>query len=88
MFELIWIVLIGAVVGALAKLLMPGDDPGGFLLTAVLGMVGAVVATMLGRMIGCTGRIKAPASSPRSSGPSSCCSCTAGCERVRHRDVG
>jgi len=55
MFELIWIVLIGAVVGALAKLLMPGSDPGGFFVTALLGMAGAVAATMLGRMIGLYG---------------------------------
>ena len=55
MFELIWIIIIGAVVGALAKLLMPGDDPGGFLITALLGMAGAVVATMLGRMMGLYG---------------------------------
>lgn len=55
MLELIWIILIGAVVGALAKLLMPGNDPGGFFLTALLGMAGAVVATFLGRMIGLYG---------------------------------
>jgi uncharacterized membrane protein YeaQ/YmgE (transglycosylase-associated protein family) len=55
MFELIWIILIGAVVGALAKLVMPGPDPGGFWLTAVLGIVGAVVATLLGRLLGLYG---------------------------------
>ena len=52
MLEFIWIVIIGAVVGALAKLLMPGSDPGGFFITALLGMGGAVVATLLGRAIG------------------------------------
>lgn len=55
MLELIWIILIGAVVGALAKFLMPGPDPGGFFVTALLGMGGAVVATLLGRMIGLYG---------------------------------
>ena len=55
MFELIWIILIGAVVGALAKFIMPGPDPGGFFLTALLGMGGAVVATLLGRMFGLYG---------------------------------
>jgi uncharacterized membrane protein YeaQ/YmgE (transglycosylase-associated protein family) len=55
MLELLWIILIGAVVGALAKLLMPGSDPGGFLVTALLGMAGAVVATLLGRMLGLYG---------------------------------
>ena len=52
MVELIWIIIIGAVVGALAKLLMPGDDPGGFFITALIGMAGAVAATFLGRMLG------------------------------------
>jgi uncharacterized membrane protein YeaQ/YmgE (transglycosylase-associated protein family) len=55
MLEIIWIILIGAVVGAVAKLVMPGPDPGGFFLTVVLGMVGAIVATMLGRLIGLYG---------------------------------
>lgn len=55
MFEIIWIILIGAVVGALAKFVMPGPDPGGFWLTAVLGIVGAVVATLLGRLLGLYG---------------------------------
>ena len=55
MLELIWIILIGAVVGALAKFLMPGSDPGGFFVTALLGMGGAVVATLLGRMLGLYG---------------------------------
>jgi uncharacterized membrane protein YeaQ/YmgE (transglycosylase-associated protein family) len=55
MLELIWIIIIGAVVGALAKLHMPGRDPGGFFVTALLGMAGAVVATLLGRAIGLYG---------------------------------
>ena len=55
MLELIWIILIGAVVGALAKFLMPGSDPGGFFVTALLGMGGAVVATLLGRVSGLYG---------------------------------
>jgi uncharacterized membrane protein YeaQ/YmgE (transglycosylase-associated protein family) len=55
MLELIWIIIIGAVVGALAKFVMPGSDPGGFFVTALLGMGGAVVATLLGRAIGLYG---------------------------------
>ena len=55
MLDLIWIILIGAIVGALAKFLMPGPDPGGFFMTAVLGMAGALVATLLGRFIGLYG---------------------------------
>ena len=55
MIELIWIIIIGAVVGALAKFLMPGPDPGGLFVTALLGMAGAVAATLLGRMVGLYG---------------------------------
>jgi uncharacterized membrane protein YeaQ/YmgE (transglycosylase-associated protein family) len=55
MLEIVWIILIGAVVGALAKLIMPGSDSGGFFLTALLGMGGALVATLLGRLIGLYG---------------------------------
>jgi uncharacterized membrane protein YeaQ/YmgE (transglycosylase-associated protein family) len=55
MLEIVWIILIGAVVGALAKFLMPGPDPSGFLITSLLGMAGAIVATFLGRLIGLYG---------------------------------
>ena len=46
-----WIVF-GLVVGIIAKLLMPGRDPGGFIITALLGIAGAVVGGMIGRMAG------------------------------------
>ncbi|HEY7368514.1 MAG TPA: GlsB/YeaQ/YmgE family stress response membrane protein [Thermoanaerobaculia bacterium] len=46
-----WI-LFGLIVGALAKLVMPGKDPGGIIVTIVLGIVGAVVAGFLGKMLG------------------------------------
>ncbi len=46
-----WIVF-GLVVGIVAKFLMPGRDPGGFVLTAVLGIAGAVVGGFLGRSLG------------------------------------
>jgi len=46
-----WI-FFGLVVGIVAKFLMPGRDPGGFFMTALLGIVGALVAGFLGRMIG------------------------------------
>ena len=55
MLDLIWIILIGAVVGALAKFIMPGADPGGFFVTALLGMGGALAATFLGRFVGLYG---------------------------------
>jgi uncharacterized membrane protein YeaQ/YmgE (transglycosylase-associated protein family) len=46
-----WIVF-GLVVGLVAKLLMPGRDPGGFVVTAILGIVGALVGGFVGRLIG------------------------------------
>jgi uncharacterized membrane protein YeaQ/YmgE (transglycosylase-associated protein family) len=46
-----WI-LFGLVVGVVAKFLMPGRDPGGFIITIVLGIVGALVGGMLGRAVG------------------------------------
>jgi uncharacterized membrane protein YeaQ/YmgE (transglycosylase-associated protein family) len=45
-------VLFGLVVGIIAKLLMPGRDPGGIFVTALLGIVGAVVGGFLGRALG------------------------------------
>ena len=51
MYILGWIVF-GLVVGIVAKFLMPGRDPGGFIVTAILGIVGTVVAGFLGRLIG------------------------------------
>jgi uncharacterized membrane protein YeaQ/YmgE (transglycosylase-associated protein family) len=48
----LWTLLIGLVVGAVAKLLMPGKDPGGFIITILLGIAGSFVATFLGRTLG------------------------------------
>jgi uncharacterized membrane protein YeaQ/YmgE (transglycosylase-associated protein family) len=48
----IWMLIIGLVVGAIAKLLMPGKDPGGFLVTMLLGVIGAMIAGALGRAAG------------------------------------
>ena len=45
-------ILIGLLVGAIAKLLMPGKDPGGWIVTILLGIAGAFVASFLGRSIG------------------------------------
>ena len=47
----IWI-LFGLVVGALAKLLMPGNDPGGIVVTILLGVAGSLVGGFFGRTIG------------------------------------
>jgi uncharacterized membrane protein YeaQ/YmgE (transglycosylase-associated protein family) len=43
---------IGLIVGALAKLLMPGRDPGGIFVTMMLGVAGALVGRLIGRMLG------------------------------------
>jgi uncharacterized membrane protein YeaQ/YmgE (transglycosylase-associated protein family) len=48
----LWVILIGLVVGALAKLITPGRDPGGFIVTILIGIAGSIVATWLGRAIG------------------------------------
>ena len=50
--SIIWAIIIGFIVGLVAKFLMPGRDPGGFIVTAILGIVGALVATFLGQAMG------------------------------------
>lgn len=50
---IIWTIIIGFVAGVIAKFIMPGsNEPSGFILTAILGIVGAFVATFLGQAIG------------------------------------
>jgi uncharacterized membrane protein YeaQ/YmgE (transglycosylase-associated protein family) len=46
-----WIVL-GLIAGALAKFIMPGKDPGGFFVTILIGIVGAVIGGFLGKFVG------------------------------------
>jgi uncharacterized membrane protein YeaQ/YmgE (transglycosylase-associated protein family) len=50
--HLLWTLIIGLIIGAVAKLLMPGKDPGGFIITMLLGVAGSLVATYLGQAIG------------------------------------
>jgi uncharacterized membrane protein YeaQ/YmgE (transglycosylase-associated protein family) len=50
--HLLWTLIIGLIVGAVAKLLMPGRDPGGFIVTMLLGVAGSFIATFLGRAVG------------------------------------
>jgi uncharacterized membrane protein YeaQ/YmgE (transglycosylase-associated protein family) len=50
--SIIWAIIIGLLAGLIAKAIMPGKDPGGFIITALLGIVGAVVFTFLGRALG------------------------------------
>ena len=50
--HIIGTIIIGFLAGVVAKLLMPGRDPGGFIVTTLLGIIGAFVATYLGQAIG------------------------------------
>jgi uncharacterized membrane protein YeaQ/YmgE (transglycosylase-associated protein family) len=49
---LIWTLLIGLLIGAIAKLLMPGRDPGGCIITMLIGIAGSFVASFLGQALG------------------------------------
>ena len=48
---LIFWIIVGLVAGALAKFIMPGDDPGGFIITILLGIAGAIVGGFLANLI-------------------------------------
>jgi uncharacterized membrane protein YeaQ/YmgE (transglycosylase-associated protein family) len=50
--HLLWMIVVGLIIGAIAKLLMPGPDPGGIIITILLGIGGSVVAGILGRAAG------------------------------------
>ena len=52
MFGIIGWIVFGLVVGIIAKLLMPGRDPGGFIITVLLGIAGAVLGGFVGRALG------------------------------------
>jgi uncharacterized membrane protein YeaQ/YmgE (transglycosylase-associated protein family) len=52
MLTFIWMMFIGLIVGALAKLIMPGKDAGGIFVTMLLGIAGALVAGFIGRLLG------------------------------------
>ena len=47
----LYMILIGLIVGALAKFIMPGNDPGGIIVTILIGILGAVIAGWLGRTL-------------------------------------
>ncbi len=49
---IIWTLIIGLVIGAVAKFLMPGKDPGGIFITMIIGIAGSILATYVGRAIG------------------------------------
>ncbi|MCW8813221.1 MAG: GlsB/YeaQ/YmgE family stress response membrane protein [Ignavibacteriaceae bacterium] len=50
--SIVWTILIGLAAGAVAKFLMPGKDPGGFIITILLGIAGSFVFTYLGQFLG------------------------------------
>jgi uncharacterized membrane protein YeaQ/YmgE (transglycosylase-associated protein family) len=52
MIEVLGWIVFGLIVGAVAKLLMPGRDPGGFVVTMALGIAGALLGGFLGRAVG------------------------------------
>jgi uncharacterized membrane protein YeaQ/YmgE (transglycosylase-associated protein family) len=52
MFGVLGWIIFGVIVGAIAKLLMPGRDPGGFIVTMLLGIAGAVLGGFVGRALG------------------------------------
>lgn len=53
--EIVWMIIVGFIAGALAKFIMPGRDPGGFLLTTLLGIAGSLVGGFLARQFGVGG---------------------------------
>jgi uncharacterized membrane protein YeaQ/YmgE (transglycosylase-associated protein family) len=48
----LWAIIIGLIVGALAKFIMPGKDPGGIIVTILIGIAGSFLGTMIGRALG------------------------------------
>ena len=53
---IIWAIIIGGLAGAVAKLLMPGRDPGGFIITILLGIAGSLIGGFIGRALFGVGR--------------------------------
>jgi len=51
----LWMIVIGLVAGAMAKLIMPGKDPGGTIVTILIGIAGSLVGGFLGRALGMGG---------------------------------
>lgn len=49
---ILWTIIIGFVIGLIARALMPGRDPAGFIITTVLGIAGALIGSLIGRVFG------------------------------------
>lgn len=52
---MVWALLVGLIVGIIAKFMMPGKDPGGFIITALLGIAGSLIANFVGMRMGMYG---------------------------------
>lgn len=52
MFHLIWVIVIGLIVGVIAKFILPGNNPGGFIATVLIGILGSFLGTFIGRAVG------------------------------------
>jgi len=50
--SIVWTILIGLAAGSIAKFIMPGKDPGGIIITILLGIVGSFIFTYLGQLLG------------------------------------
>lgn len=57
---MVWALVIGLIVGAVAKMMMPGKDPGGIIITMVIGVVGAMLAHWIGLTVGWYQQNEAP----------------------------
>ena len=55
MYDILSWIVFGLIAGIVAKLLMPGKDPGGFIITIILGIAGAVLGGWVARLLGITG---------------------------------
>ncbi len=72
--SIIIMIIVGFIVGLIARAIMPGDQNMGIIMTTILGIIGAVVAGFLGQSLGWYAPANRPAGSDRSSARSSCCS--------------
>ncbi len=52
MGSIIWAIIIGGIAGVIAKLIVPGKDPGGIIVTIILGIVGSILFTWVANMLG------------------------------------
>jgi len=88
MFSIIGTIIIGGIIGLIARAIKPGDDSMGWIMTIVLGIAGSLVAGYAGRALGWYHEGRLQGGLPRSSALSSCClfggwSCGGGLESLR-----